>query len=276
MATAVPLVALSLLALVPALALRRRGAMATVDSNFRRPHRLRLGRWRWLAFLFCATFVTLGALIPLGRLVFEAGGGHLPAGWSLGTLRGAFARAIELSRENVANTLVYAAAAATLAVPAALVLGHAVQRARAGWIIEGCSILPLAVPGVLLGIGTIALWSRPWTADFYAGGGLVVLLLVGRYLAFPVLVSSGAVASLDPRLEDAGRLAGAGAARRLMCLVAPSLLPSLMGGWVLVFVLSVRELDAAILVPAGPTTWSCTVCSTRCTSAAATSSRRWR
>ena len=47
----------------------------------------------------------------------------------------------------------------------------------------------LAVPGVLLGIGTIALWSRPATADFYAGGGLVVLLLIGRYLAFPVSVS---------------------------------------------------------------------------------------
>ena len=129
-------------------------------------------------------------------------------------------------------------------------LGHAVQRARAGWTIEALAILPLAVPGVLLGIGTIALWSRPSTADFYAGGGLVVLLLIGRYLAFPVLVSSGAVASLDPSLEEAGSLAGARPARRLVSLVAPSLFPSLVGGWVLVFVLSVRELDAAILVPA--------------------------
>ena len=249
-ATAAPLVMLSLLALVPALALRRRGAMATVDTSFRSPRALRLGAWRWPAFLFCAAFVTLGALVPLGRLVFEAGGGHLPAGWSVATFRGAFARAIELSRENVAHTLGYSAAAATLAVPAALVLGHAVQRARCGWTIEALAILPLAVPGVLLGIGTVALWSRPATAGFYAGGGLVVLLLIGRYLAFPVLVSSGAVASLDARLEDAGRLAGAGPARRLLSLVAPSLLPSLFGGWVLVFVLSVRELDAAILVPA--------------------------
>lgn len=248
--TAAPLVILSLLALVPALALRRRGAMATVDSDFRSPRRLNLGRWQWPAFLFCCTFVALGALIPIGRLFFEAGGGHLPAGWSLDTFRGAFARAIELSRSNIAHTLIYSIAAATLALPVALILGHAVQRARFGWTIEALAILPLAVPGVLLGIGSIVLWSRPQTSDFYAGGGLVVLLLIGRYLAFPILVSSGAVASLDARLEDAGRLAGAGPARRMFSLIAPSLLPSLFGGWVLVFVLSVRELDAAILVPA--------------------------
>lgn len=248
--TAVPLVLLSLLALVPALSLRRRGAMATVDSRFRAPRPLALGPWRWPALVFCLVFVALGALVPVGRLLFEAGGGHLPAGWSGETLRAAFARALELSRDNIASTLGYTTAAATLAVPAALVLGHAVQRTRAGWGLEALSILPLAVPGVLLGIGTIALWSRPLTADFYAGGGLVVLLLVGRYLAFPVLVSSGAVASLDPRLEDAARLAGAGPVRRLCAIVAPSLLPSLLGAWVLVFVLSVRELDAAILVPA--------------------------
>ena len=38
--------------------------------------------------------------------------------------------------------------------------------------------------------------------------------------------------------------------RRLLQLVAPNLWPSLMAAWILVFVLSVRELDTAILVPA--------------------------
>jgi ABC-type spermidine/putrescine transport system permease subunit II len=33
-------------------------------------------------------------------------------------------------------------------------------------------------------------------------------------------------------------------------IVAPALMPSLMGGWILMFVLAMRELDAAILVPA--------------------------
>ena len=35
-----------------------------------------------------------------------------------------------------------------------------------------------------------------------------------------------------------------------MRIVAPALLPSVLGGAILVFVLALRELDAAILVPA--------------------------
>jgi iron(III) transport system permease protein len=61
---------------------------------------------------------------------------------------------------------------------------------------------------------------------------------------------SGAVAALGPRLEEAAQLSGAGPARRLLRVVAPSLLPSLLGSWALVFVLAMRELDGAILVPA--------------------------
>ena len=73
---------------------------------------------------------------------------------------------------------------------------------------------------------------------------------IGRFLAFPTLVSAGAVASLDRELEQAAELAGAGPVRRMTRIVAPALVPSLIGGWVLMFVLAMRELDAAILVPA--------------------------
>ena len=75
-------------------------------------------------------------------------------------------------------------------------------------------------------------------------------LLVGRFLAFPTLVGAGAVSSYDPQLEEAAELAGAGPATRMLRIVAPGLLPSLAGGWVMMFVLTMRELDTAILVPA--------------------------
>jgi len=247
-ATALPLVVLTLAALLPALALRRRGALATIDSEFRQPATLRLGAWRWPALLFCAGVVTIGALIPLGQLIWEAGGGRQT--WSAEKLRVAFTQAIERTREQVSASVLYSVAAASLAVPVALVLGHAIARGRWTRLLEPLVVLPLAVPAILFGIGNISLWSHDWSRDFYAGPGLVVLMLVGRYLAFPTLVGAGATASLDPRLEEAAALAGAGPVTRLTRVSAPALLPSLAGGWVLVFVLAMRELDAAILVPA--------------------------
>ncbi len=247
-AMALPLVAITLASLLPALALRRRGAMASLCGHFKSPAPLRLGRARWPAACACALLLALACGLPLARLLYEAGGGH--RGFGLERLRDAFARALELSRGDLANSLLYALAAATACVPIGLVLGHALERSARGRRLEPLALLPLAGPAVLLGIGMIATWNRPGLERFYDGGALVVILLIGRFAAFPILVLSGAVAQLDRSLEEAAQIAGAPPARRLFSIVARPLAPALCGAWILVFVFALRELDATILVPA--------------------------
>jgi iron(III) transport system permease protein len=247
-AAALPLVALTLAALLPALWLRRRGSLATFDGDFLRPEPLELGPWRWPACAAIALLVGITALLPIGRLLWEAGGG--PRGWSLVHLQGAFARGIEMGRADLQRSLLFSASAAAIAVIPALVLGHALERSRRNGWLEAAIILPVAVPAILFGIGTIALWNHEATADLYSSGLVVVLLLLGRFIAFPVLAVSGATAMLDSRLEEAGTICGAKPARRLFAIVAPGVRASLLGGAALVFVFGMRELDAAILVPA--------------------------
>ena len=135
-------------------------------------------------------------------------------------------------------------------MPLALILGHAARRSRRGSLLQVASLLPLVVPATLFGIGTIVLWNRDFSARFYDSQGLVVLLFVGRFLGIAVLIVSGAVASYSPRLEESARLAGAGPISRLFRIVAPGIWPTLVGTWIAIFALSVRELDAAVLVPA--------------------------
>jgi iron(III) transport system permease protein len=247
-AMALPLVALTLLMLIPALALRRRGALASLSHDFRTPERISLGAWRWPAFLFCTSLLALAAIVPIGRLLWEAGGG--PRGWSTTELSSAFALALERSRGDVRNSVTNALITALGCVALGLVLGHALERARRGRLLEPLVLLPLSVPAVLFGIGIIVLWNRDATAAVYESDFLVSMLLTGRFMVFAVLVAGGAVASLDPRLEEAARVAGVGPVRRLTHIVAPALRSSLAGAFVLVFVLSLRELDATLLVPA--------------------------
>lgn len=247
-AMALPLVAMTLLMLLPALALRRRGALASIVPDFRAPAPIALGRWRWPAFVFCAGLLSLGAFVPLGRLLWEAGGG--PKGWSTNELAAAFSMALERSRGDVRNSVVSALVTASACVALGLVLGHALERARRGRSLEPLLVLPLAVPAVLFGIGIIVLWNRDATAALYDSNALVSVLLTGRFVVFAALITAGAVASLDPSLEDAARMAGAGPVARLARIVAPALRSSLAGGFVLVFVLALRELDATLLVPA--------------------------
>ena len=85
---------------------------------------------------------------------------------------------------------------------------------------------------------------------FYESPALVVALYLGRFIAIPTLILASAVASVGPRLEESAALFGAGPLARLFRIVGPAVAPSLVGSWIAVFSLSMRELDAAVLVPA--------------------------
>ncbi|MFT5733750.1 MAG: ABC-type Fe3+ transport system permease subunit [Paracoccaceae bacterium] len=353
-ATALPLIVLTLLTLIPLMWLRRKGSFGTVDGQFIAPARLKLGAARAPATLFCLIVVTLSSIVPIGRLLYESGGGtRVFSGvsirreaWTQGggaaqnmpgtgtkeaaastadtavldpearkaavqasqmaalraagqtpivaadgmvpptTLRNvdmnapeikaaleaaleddksdmgggfakftanfkkSFQRAFELSRESLVSSLLFALIAASIALPIGLILGHAIQRGRFGPLLEIVTLLPLMVPATLFGIGTIVVWNHDWTAAIYDSGALVALLYAGRFVAVATLICSGAVASFDPRLEESAHLTGAGPLRRLCSIVSPGVWTSLVGAWIVVFALSVRELDAAVLVPA--------------------------
>ena len=259
-ATALPLIAVTLLALVPVLSLRRRGAMASLGSGFRQPPPLRLGFYRWPAFVFAGGLVSLACLVPILRLVWEAAampqhlgedGGLVPA-FAAGarTIHHEFGTALELARSDLGHSLLYSAGAALVCAPLGLILGHVIERARGGRLLEVAALAPLAAPAILFGIGVVNLWNHGPTADFYDSGFMATCLSIGRFSAFAILISSGAVAALEPTLEEAGALAGVPAWRRMVSIVAPSLKGALAASFVLVFVFAMRDLDSAILVPA--------------------------
>jgi iron(III) transport system permease protein len=246
--TALPLIALTLAALSLALFMRRRGSLASLAGGFERPPLLRLGRAKIPALVFALGLLSVAVFLPVGQLLNEAGTGE--TGWSLGHTAGAFQMALERCRDNLRASILLAAAAATVAVPVALALGHGAARMKRGKWLLAASILPFAAPAILFGIGQITVWNHPLTQSFYAGDGLVIGMLLGRYLAFPVLVVTSAIENVSPRLEEAAAMVGTSPLTRLFRIVAPPILPALAGAWTLVFVFAMRELDAAILVPA--------------------------
>ncbi|MFT5288646.1 MAG: iron(III) transport system permease protein [Planctomycetota bacterium] len=262
-ASALPLVALVLAALLPALSLRRRGALASLGEGFVQPKTLRLGNWRFGALLFCLCLVAAGTFVPILRLFWEAAA--MPQQLNehdslLGALSNGGARlvkefgvALQRARVDLGNSLVYASGAALLCAPIGLILGHGIERARSArmrFLGESLSLLPIASPALLFGIGTIALWNHDATARFYDSGWMAMLLFAGKYLPFAILISAGAVAALGRELEESAALVGASPTRRLVSIVAPSLVGTLVASLVLVFVFAMRDLDAALLVPA--------------------------
>lgn len=265
-ASALVLLCTSGAALALCLWLQRRVHFVSQTSAFRRAEPLEWHAWRWpVAAALLATLGTL-ALAPLARLVFEAGGGSAPAnalpgalasgnarGFQLATLGNSLALAFDRAGDDLANSVIFALGAAALCVPTAFVLAHAAQRSASrarGAALALAAFAPFAAPGTLFAMSAIALWNRAPTADFYASPWLPPLLFAGRFAPLAMLVLLQAHARVSPSLEEAGAVAGAGPATRLLRIAAPLVARGMLAGGLLVYTFSLRELDAAVLVPA--------------------------
>ncbi len=115
--------------------------------------------------------------------------------------------------------------------------------------------LPFLLPGVLLGIGLIHGFNRPWLALFYQSFGIVILALVIRYLALGWHTVAHALGTVDRDLIDAARLEGASRWQLLRSVQWPQIAPQAAAAWYIVFLLCLWDVESMILVvpPGGET-----------------------
>lgn len=156
-------------------------------------------------------------------------------------------------------------AASSLCLLAALLLAFArarsTSRLTAGAIRLGT--LGYALPGALLAVGLLAPLgsldqsltrfardSLGWSGGLLLTGTSAVLVyaLSVRFLTVAHNTVSGGLARIPPALDSAARSLGAGPARVLARIYAPLLAPSLAGAAALVFIDTLRELPATLIL----------------------------
>lgn len=205
-----------------------------------------------LAFAACCAPVLAGFVIPAGYLVSLA---------STPTAQGA-AGALG---EYLGGSLSLGVAAAALCVGAALVLAFARARS-ASRLTEGAirlATLGYALPGALLAVGLLAPLgtldialtrlardSLGWSGGLLLTGTSAVLVyaLGVRFMTVAYNTVSGGLARIPPALDAAARSLGAGPSRVLAQIYAPLLAPSLAGAAALVFIDTLRELPATLIL----------------------------
>jgi ABC-type Fe3+ transport system permease subunit/DNA-binding beta-propeller fold protein YncE len=168
--------------------------------------------------------------------------------------------AVAAGQTAIWNSLSFAAMAASAVVLLALLgvmrfPGAARFTVIAGFVTRWLLWLPFLMPGVLLGIGLIALFNRPSLASFYQSSGIVILAFVIRYFALGETVIVHAAHSVDRDLIDVARLEGATRWQTLRQVLRPQIGPQVAGAWYIVFLLCLWEVESMILVvpPGGET-----------------------
>jgi iron(III) transport system permease protein len=252
-AASLPLLVLTVLLLRAEAMILGRRSYAVVGGKQGDPRLVQLGVWKWVA-LGVALFVLMNPVfLPYGALLNAA---FSPVATQLVTFSTATLHNIhfvffELSATKLAfrNTLVLGVLSATVGTLIAVVIAYiTARRAITGW--RGLAFLataPVAVPGIVLGVGLFLSYTRP---PFVLYGTLWILLIAFVTIALPAAYQQlqSAFRAVNPDLEEASRILGATRLQALGHITAPLLRTSVIATWCFIFVGVIRELSAAIIL----------------------------
>jgi iron(III) transport system permease protein len=217
------------------------------------PRLVRLGRGRWLALALVFAVLLCPVFLPYGAL-FNAAFSRVASqfisldNFTLQNVKFVF---FELSATQLAvkNTFLLGTLSATIGTLIALVIGYitARQAVRGHRWLGFLATAPVAIPGIVLGVGLFLSYTRP---PFVLYGTLWILLIAFVTIALPAAYQQlqSAFRSVHVDLEDAGRILGATRLRILRDITAPLLRTSVIATWCFIFVGVIRELSAAIIL----------------------------
>lgn len=149
----------------------------------------------------------------------------------------------------VRNSLLISVLAASAAMMAGLpvALFHARRR---DFLSQGCvhlSSIGFVLPGPVIALGILA-FVLAMAPDIYGGMLVLVLAMVIRFLPLAVQSQESAVQQLTPSIEQAGRSLGASPLQNLWRVMLPMLRGGLISAWVMVFIDTLKELPATLLL----------------------------
>ena len=245
-------VAITLLALYLQRAFLAKRSYVTLAGKGSRPQLIDLGSARWGVFGFCAIVLIVAIVLPYLTLIAVS----LSKSWGLDFWHGltlANYRFIlfdyDVTQRAISNSLILATAAALLAVLLGAIVAWIDLRTRMPGrkLLDYAALVPLGLPGIVMAVALIQFWLKMPLA-FYGTLTILLLAYVGRYIPLGVRAANTALQQIDPSLEESAAILGAGWGRTMKEITLPLIRPGLFAGWLLVFVPTIQELSASILL----------------------------
>jgi iron(III) transport system permease protein len=243
------LVMLAILFLWSELRLQGRARFTQMESNWRPAPPLPLGKWRWIAFLLVLGVVSASLLVPLLVLTIWT----VQALLDPATLSTVFRTGSQGFGSYVWNSLWSSGLAALMAVILSLpvALNSVRYPNRLSRFISRFCQVGYAIPGVVIALSLVLLVNR-LLPFLYATPLVVVIAYVLRHMPQAVRASESALNQLSPSMEEASRTLGRTSLQTFLQVTLPLILPGLLAGGSLVFLTSLKELPATLLLrPAG-------------------------
>jgi iron(III) transport system permease protein len=147
------------------------------------------------------------------------------------------------------NSFFLAVLGATACVALAIALAWYINRLRGPFsgLVEYAMVVPLGVPGIALGVGILSLWIRV-PGGIYGTVWILLLAYVTAHIPVALQFVSSAMHRIHSELEDASRISGQTLLGTIRRINLPLMLPALIGCWLLMYVVILREISLVILL----------------------------
>jgi iron(III) transport system permease protein len=229
-----------------------RRSYVTITGKAFRPRVMDVGTLRYVLLAVCLLYVALSVVLPLLTLAYAsvqkiAVAFPAAANWTLDNFR--TATTMNAVRSALTNSLVLGVATATIGVALMGLLSWIIYRSRVpgSGVIEYIVMFPQAVPRLVFAFGMMWAWLI-FPIPIYGTLWLLLIAYLTVFLPLGIRTISGVMLQVDRSLEESAQMCGAPWAYRIRTITMPLLRPGLIAAWLLLFVASVRELGASILL----------------------------
>jgi iron(III) transport system permease protein len=243
-ALALILVGLILLLLWLEYRVRTRATFYSRNSAIARPQLLiRLGKWKWLALLFCSVMVCLGLVLPVGVTLLWFVQGFTHTGWSYHLAAGS------KFWEMTWHSFVAAGLAAIVTTLGALPVAILAVRfpSRLTTLLERCSYIGFGLPGVVVALALVY-WGANYVPWLYQSLPMLVFAYLMMFLPQAIGTVRGALLQVNPAVEESARSLGRTSWQTLQEITLPLIQPGILAGAMLVFLTALKELPATLLL----------------------------
>ena len=228
------------------------GSYVTITGKAFRPRVADIGPLRYVLLGVCLLYLFAAVGLPLVTLLYAslqkiAVAFPAAGNWTLENFR--VAVTMNAVRSALTNSLLLGFGTATIGVVLMGLLTWLIYRSRlpGSGLIEYMVMFPQAVPRLVFAFGLMWAWVV-FPIPIYGTLWLLLIAYLTVFLPLGVRTIAGVMLQIDKSLEECAQMCGAPSAFRVRTVTIPLLVPGLVAAWLLLFIASVRELGASILL----------------------------
>jgi iron(III) transport system permease protein len=228
------------------------GSYVTITGKAFRPRVNDVGRLRYALLAICVFYLFCSVVLPLLTLLYASIQNistAFPAASNFTLMHFRTAFTMNAATTALGNSLWLGLWTATLGVLLMGLISWIIYRSKlpGANVIEYIVMFPQSVPRLIFAFGMMWAWLV-FPIPIYGTLWLLLIAYLTVFLPLGVRTISGVMLQIDKSLEECAQMCGAGWGYRIRTVTVPLLWPGLLAAWLLLFVASIRELGASILL----------------------------